>query len=242
MGVAVTASVRFWTSSHGAPPSPVPAGREWETGRVFADSSGLDLDMESQSYRAILKRVGVVLLVVGLADIAWMIYCIIHKISYSSSLNLFAVIAGVFLMRGSLRTASTVRWFGVFFLSAAVAMIFTSPALQPMDLTLTQFRLDPLNFGVGAVFVVFILAFLYWVITELGREPVLVASDAAGVKRRNMRISAGLGVALVIGLGVSLHFFLGGESAARAISMAEKKVGPGYQLHVRSLQISRRWR
>ena len=89
------------------------------------------------------------------------------------------------------------------------------------------------------MFVVFILAFLYWVITELGREPVLVASDAAGVKRRNMRISAGLGVALVIGLGVSLHFLLGGESAARAISMAEKKVGPGYQLHVRSLQISR---
>ena len=168
--------------------------------------------MESPSYRAILKRVGVVLLVVGLADIAWMIYCIINKISYSSSLNLFAVFAGVFLIRGSLRTASTVRWFGVFFFSAAVAMIFALPALQPMDLTITQFRLDPLNSAGGAVFVVSILAFLYWVITELGREPVLVASDAAGVKRRNMRISAGLGVALVIGLGVSLHFLLGGES------------------------------
>jgi hypothetical protein len=96
--------------------------------------------MESQSYREILKRVGVVLVVVGLADIAWMIYCIIHKISYSSSLNLFAVIAGILLMRGSLRTAANIRWFGVFFLSASIAMLMAWPALQPIDLTLTEIR------------------------------------------------------------------------------------------------------
>ena len=194
--------------------------------------------MESQSYRGILKRVGIVLVAVGLADIGWMVYCIIHKMSYSSSLNLFAVIAGILLMRGSLGTAATIRWFGVFFLSAGIAMLFAWPTVQPIDLTLTQIRLNPLGFVGGAVFVVFVLTLFCWVITELGRAPVQVASEAAGVKRRNMRISAGLGVALVIGLGVSLHFFLGGESAERAKSIAENKIGPGYQLFVTSLRIS----
>jgi len=191
--------------------------------------------MASQSYREILKRAGVVLVIVGLADIARMIYCIIHKISYSSSLNLFAVIGGILLMRGSLRTAATIRWFGVFFLSAGIAMLFAWPTVQPIDLTLTQIRLNPEGFVGGAVFVVFVLGLFFWVITELGRAPVQAASDAAGVKRRNMRISAATGVALVVGLAVSLHFFLGGDSAERAISMAEKQVGPGYKWYVHSL-------
>jgi hypothetical protein len=69
--------------------------------------------MESRTHQAILRRVGGVLVAIGLVDIAWMIYCIVHGISYRSSLNLFAVIAGVLLLRGSLRTAANVRWFGV---------------------------------------------------------------------------------------------------------------------------------
>jgi hypothetical protein len=57
----------------------------------------------------ILKCVGGVLLIVGLVDIAVMIYCIANRISYSSSFNIFAVVAGIFLLRGNLRAASLVR-------------------------------------------------------------------------------------------------------------------------------------
>jgi uncharacterized protein YjeT (DUF2065 family) len=88
--------------------------------------------MDSQSYRAILRRVGVVLLVIGVADIGWMVYCIVNDISYRSSLNLFAVIAGILLIRGNLRAAATIRWFGVFFVAAGLTLFFTWPALQPM--------------------------------------------------------------------------------------------------------------
>jgi hypothetical protein len=214
------------------------AREKWEAGRVFADQSRLNLEMESQSYRSILKRVGLVLILVGVADIGWMIYCIIHKMSYSSSLNLFAVIAGILLMRGNLRTAVAVRWFSMFFLSACVAMLVAWPALQPMGLTLTRIRLNPGGSVGNAMFAIFVVSFLYWFAKELGREPVQVASDSSGLKRRKMRIPAVLGVALVIGLGVSLHFFLGGETAQRAILMAEKEIGPGYQCFVSSLRIN----
>ena len=70
----------------------------------------------------ILKRVGAVLLAVGLIDIAVMIYCIANRISYASSFSIFAVVAGIFLLRGSLRAASIVRRFAVFMLSGFVAL------------------------------------------------------------------------------------------------------------------------
>jgi hypothetical protein len=195
--------------------------------------------MESQAYRPVLKRVGSVLVVVGLIDIAWMIYCIVHKMSYQSSLNLFAVIAGVLLMRGSLRTAATVRWFGIFFLTAGIAMFIAWPAIQPLDLTLTRIRLNPVGFVVSTVLVVFLFALLYWVIRELGRDAVRMAIDSAGLKRRDMRLPAALGVALVIVLAISLNVLLRGTSAERAKSMAEEQAGSGYKFHVSSLRISR---
>jgi hypothetical protein len=83
--------------------------------------------MEESPYRGVLKRVGVVLVLVALADVGWMIYCFIHGMPYSSSLNLFAVAAGVFLIRGSLRTATYVRWFSIFFLSGCGLRFWLGP-------------------------------------------------------------------------------------------------------------------
>jgi hypothetical protein len=194
--------------------------------------------MEAQTYRAILKRAGLVLVVIGLLDIAYMIYCIVNKMSYSSSFNLFAVIAGILLMRGSLRAASAVRWFSAFFLAACISVLFAWPAIQPMSLTVARIRLHPGGFAGGAVLLASALGLLYWVIRELGREAVQVASAAAGIKRRNMRIPLACGLALVAVAGICMNLLLSGDSAARAISMASKEIGPGYLLHVSSLSIA----
>ena len=54
------------------------------------------------SYRAILRRVGLLLIVIGVLDVGYMIYCIVNGESYSSGLNIFAIVAGIFLIRGHL--------------------------------------------------------------------------------------------------------------------------------------------
>jgi hypothetical protein len=100
--------------------------------------------------------------------------------------------------------------------------------------------LDPDGFFAGVAFLVFILGLFYWVVRELGLEPVQVAIASAGLKRRDIRYPAALGVALVLGLGISLNVFLRGASAERAKSMAEKQLESGYQMHVSSLRISSR--
>lgn len=186
----------------------------------------------------ILARAGKVLIAIGVVDIGVMIYCIANGISYSSSFNIFAVIAGIFLMKGSLRAASIVRWFSVFFLCALVAIAVAWPFLQPLDLTLTQARLSPVSTLLSLAFMVFLGALLYWLAKSLGHQSVLDARRAAGRELRSMRVPAIAGIGLVVALSVFLSFLLRGDSAKKAIQMAQNELGPTYKFHVSSMNIT----
>lgn len=193
--------------------------------------------MEPADHSLIIKRAGVVLVVVGLLDIGVMIYCIANRISYSSSFNIFAVIAGVFLLRGSLRAASVVRWLSVFMLAAFLTLILAWPFFQPWDLTLTEVRLKPWSAGGAIAFAAIALGLLAWLHSQLGSAPVLAARAAASRPNRDMRIPAVVGVGLVVVLAVFLSVLLGGESASKAKSIAAQQLGEGYRYHVTSLNI-----
>lgn len=186
-----------------------------------------------------LKRVGGVLLAVGLIDIAVMVYCIVNRVSYSSGFNIFAVIAGVFLLRGNLRAASVVRWLAVFLFAGIVAMTIAWPFTQPLGLTFTQFRLNLGGSFATFAFTAFVLGLSFWVTRELGQKEVKTARASAGRKERDMRIPAALAVSFVVVMGVALALLFGGESAARAKSMAMQQVGPGYRFYVGSLNIAK---
>jgi hypothetical protein len=193
--------------------------------------------METAGHSQILKRAGVVLLVVGLLDIGVMIYRIANNISYSSSFNVFAVIAGVFLLRGSLRAASVVRWLSMFMLAALLTLILAWPSVQPWALTVTEVRLSPWSAGGAIAFAALVLGLLAWLYSQLGSAPLLAAQVAAGRPNRDMRIPAVVGVGLVVVLAVFLSVFLGGESASKAKSIAARQLGDGYRYHVSSLNI-----
>lgn len=195
--------------------------------------------VSGQAYIPILKRVGTVLTVVGVIDIVIMIYCIANGISYSSSLNIFAVIAGIFLRKGSLRAASIVRWFGAFLFTALASLVIAWPFLQPLDLTLTQLRLQPISFLFTLLFLVFVLGLLYWVIKELVRDPVLSAQGKQLDKLRSVTLPAFIGITLFVGVAVIMPLFLNGDAAHRAKEMAAKQMGGGYTYHVSSMHFSK---
>lgn len=195
--------------------------------------------MKTISHASILKRTGAVLLAVGLLDVAVMVYCIVNGVSYSSSFNIFAVIAGIFLLRGSLRAASIVRWVAVFLLATFAALVLVWPFMQPMDLTLTQVRLSPLSAATSLGVLVLVSALLLWLYRELGQPPVLAARAAAGRKARDMRVPATAGVGVVVALGIFLALLLGGESASKAKALAEQQLGTAYRYHVSSMNIAK---
>jgi hypothetical protein len=194
--------------------------------------------MEQESHRVILRRAGFVLVAVGLVDIGWMIYCIVNGISYSSSLNIFAVIAGILLIRGGLKTAGIVRWLALFAVSALVTVAVVLLFLQPIGLSLAEIRFHTMSVVTSIVVMVALAAALYWVARELGREPVQIARDSAGFKRSSARVPILCGFGLVTLMSLFLAIFLGGESAERAKREAAREVGPGFALRVTSLYVN----
>jgi hypothetical protein len=190
------------------------------------------------TYRRVLREVGLVVLIIGVADIAFMIYCIMNRLNYSSTLNIFAVVAGIFLMRGSLVATRIVTWFAAFLLAVFLAVLLVQLPLQPLDLLLTEIRLNPTNSLLIGGYGLVLLAALGWVYWRLRSAEVVEARVAAGYSPSPPRSAFVLGFALAAGLGIAFHFVMGGESAAKAIQIAASQTGPGYKYYVSSMHSS----
>ena len=189
----------------------------------------------SSDYLPLLKKAGFVLVVIGALDVGLMIYAIASQVSYSSSLNVFAVVAGVFLLRGNLRAASVVRWLALFFLAALVSVTLVSPLLLPIGLLATYVQVQPLAFLSSlAVFTVGLVLFA-WLARHLSTEPIKAAHLAAGRNVRDARIPLAVGVGLVLAL-VGVNFNVQhSQSAARAVNEARAQLGAEYEYHVSSI-------
>jgi hypothetical protein len=184
-------------------------------------------------YRRVLREVGLVVLIIGVADIGLMIYCIMTGQNYSSSLNIFAVVAGIFLMRGSLAATKIVTWFAAFLLAGVLsASLVLLPLLQPFDLWLTEFRLDPAESLLLGGFGLAVLAALVWVYWRLRSPEVVEARVSVGQSPLPPRSAFVLGITLAVGIAILFHFTMGGENAAKAIQIAESQNGPGYKYYV----------
>lgn len=180
----------------------------------------------------LLQRTGAVLLALGLIPLAALAYGLHLGLGYPIVLSLGPMLAGVFLWRGSLRAALWVRWCAVLLLAAGLSLLFFLPLMQPFSLTFAQIRIGQgpsLPLLAGALLVVLLLA---WIIWQLGRAPMHAACGAAGIKPRDMRIPATVGVGLVLALGVFLITMRVGAPAQQARALAEQAVGEGYRFHI----------
>jgi hypothetical protein len=189
---------------------------------------------------AVFRRVGAVLLLVGLIDIGIMIYCIMNGISYASSFNIFAVVLGVLLLRGNLRAASIVRSFGAFMLAGFVGLIGGWPLLQPIGLTLAELRhMAPRDLALYGALALCVVALLFWITLELNEDVVLTAFRAAGRNVRPLYLPIALGLSLAALTGGSIVLFTGGQTGRHAINLAAERLGPGYRYHVSSLHVNK---
>lgn len=174
----------------------------------------------------ILKRAGTVLVVLGTCDL----------LAIRSGLFLLGAAAGVGLLYGSLHVASLVRWIAVFGLCALGVMMLAWPLMQPVDLTLTQLKLQPRvlpSLVTSATW----LVLLHWLYRTLSAPAVLAARRAAGHKPRHIGLAAASGAALSLMVCSTLALMLHGEAAERARRAAERQFGPDYRYHVAALKV-----
>ena len=184
------------------------------------------------------KKAGIVLLIVGIIDIAFMVYAIANKVSYSSSFNIFAVIVGILLLRGSARTARVVRWFSIFLTVAFVGVLIVVPLATPLDLLVTQWKLHTAQSLGSIVFGLAAIGLIIWVYRQLSTSESLGVLSEAGFRtgRPTSAYIAG-SVLLALAAGLSIGF-LNGETARKAEALAEEQLGPRYSYHVSSMSMS----
>lgn len=181
----------------------------------------------------ILRRVGWVLVVVGLLDIGVMIYCIANQLDYSSSLNVFAVIAGVLLLRGHLGAVRVVTWFSAFMLSGLLlSSLAVFPWMRPADYWLITLRTHPVASLTYVALALALLWMLFWVYRQLRLPAVVDARVAAGHNRGAPRSAFVAGVALATFLAVVLQLTMNGETAGTAKRLAAEKHGQEFKYFV----------
>ena len=188
-----------------------------------------------------LKKVGIALIIVGCIDIALMIYCIINRISYSSSFNIFAVIAGIFLFRGGLKTALFVSWFSAFMLCTLVGALLIMPIFIPFDLIITYLKLSPSILIKPVFFGILIFSFLLWIYKSLTAPHIFKAMDENNINRKSRwkKPTTGFlaGGCLIILLAITVPFLIGGETVEQAKIRAQEEVGRGYKFTVSSINV-----
>jgi hypothetical protein len=165
-----------------------------------------------------------------------MIYCIVNRISYSSSLNIFAVVAGILLLRGSLGTARVVTWFSAFMLSAFLLGAFmVFPWLQPLDYWLLKVRESPSGFLLSIALAAVVLGWMFWIYRQL-RSPIVMEARVAAGHKLGMPTSAFVaGGALAVFMAAMLQLTLKGESAEKAVRIAAQQYGNEYKYFVSSI-------
>lgn len=189
-----------------------------------------------------LRKCGWILLSIGIIDIGFMIYCIVNKISYSSCFNVFAVIAGVYLIRGNLKAARLTAGLAAFYFAGFSGFLLIMPFLMPIDLLIVYIKIYSTYVLLYAVLLPLILFMLIWTYKQLTSSEVLEAMSAAGVDIspfwRNPKSGfwAGIGTVTLLLILTFIPFF--GEAKEHAVQKAALEVGPNYKLHVSALNVS----
>jgi len=192
-----------------------------------------------KDYRQTLKQAGKILIVVGAFDVAVMVWCILAGEAYSSSLNVFAIAAGIYLVRGNLYTALLVTRFGAFLLTGCIlGLLVLFPSIEPLSLWLVELKLHTFMTLLTLVAPLLLLPVLIWVYRLLRQPEVLEALASKGLTSKAPRLYFAMGAGLVLVLGTMLHVMFNGDGAKKAVELARAQNGSQYEYTIRQISMS----
>lgn len=185
-------------------------------------------------YQTQLRRAGVALITLGAIDIVYMLYCMLQGLSYTSSFNLLAVLIGVLLMRGGLRTAR----FAVPVLAFFATVLLIGGVGSALSIPVAVLKLSGAEFLAATGVLTLTIAVLWFAHQCLKAESVLRAQEVAGVKHARSK-SAVIAGTVVAALLVSLIWYLPRSAPAeQAVALAQAQLGPGFEVYVESIALS----
>ncbi len=147
--------------------------------------------------RLVMRRVGLVLVMIGLADVAACGIAIANRVSYRSSLSVFVLIAGVMVYRGHLGAVRlVVRWFS-FMLGGLVLLpiaLLVISAIVPSASGSVSIGNVALRWLWGAA----ALALFLWIRQSLARLPVFEGNRPARPLLRMPETAVGAAIPILV--------------------------------------------
>lgn len=146
-----------------------------------------------QNYQAVLKRVGIVLILLAILS------SLLYRSYRISVFGLVFILVGSFLVRGSLAAGRIAAWLVAFWITFNLVMLlFYLPTICSLDLYLTGFKTDPINYVafLGGTFLYF--SILAWIYFQLRSPVVLEARSALGSTTKPPIFGFILGVVLFL--------------------------------------------
>lgn len=187
-------------------------------------------------YVPVMRRAGKVLLGVAAIDFAVAVWNSAHGAGSLFSVELAALAGALLLFFGGLRAAVVLRW--MLFLSIPGAVLwFLLLFVQPLDLTLTQMRLAPLQYSTGILLPLLKGVVWIWVLSQLGSPVIEEARTFEGRKRYDMRKPLALGVVLTLAFGAFFSTQIWGERGRHAEQLAAQKAGGNYRYHANAINV-----
>ncbi|MEB3282348.1 MAG: hypothetical protein VKK42_25865 [Lyngbya sp.] len=190
------------------------------------------------NYRAILKRVAIVVIVVGILDLLYFFHVVsngsaglLFSRGYTSS-STFLVAVGVMFWRGNLRLVPIVTWAAALLFSYFISSLFLELPSKPAELWLTQWNLDPVNLLLSFLYKIAASAVCLWVYIQLRSEPVVRATVKSGQQVSTGKGAFILGVTFVVMVAGIMQFIRLGEPGLKALEIARTQYGAGYKYHV----------
>jgi hypothetical protein len=186
-------------------------------------------------HKTILRRVGLVLVLANLVQLAWTAYLATR--TYSFSFDFTFLVAGIAMMFGSLSFAHFIRRIAAFLLGAMLAFAAYWIVASPPSLLLAELRLQTWEtLGELASYILDVL-FCAWTVRELSRPEILSDAPNHSFAWITPKVAFAGGAALLLALGAFLLPLGYGETGARAVREASAGLGPSFRYHLTALSI-----
>jgi hypothetical protein len=184
------------------------------------------------------RRTGVILLAAGLIGLVFAFTREPPPRAIVSAALALATLAGALLLTGRHWAVNLVRALAVALVTGGLLAPIGWLALRPLDLTLTELRLDPGRFVDRVVDLAVILLSALWVARALGRGAVRRALADSGVTPWDGHVPAQAAIGLVVLATIVAWLPLHGPSAEVAAALAMRQLGPGYRYQLTAIRDS----
>jgi hypothetical protein len=186
-------------------------------------------------HKPILRRVGLVVVLVNLLQLAWTAY--LATSSHEFYFDFTVLAAGIALLWGSLAYAHFVRRVAAFGLGALLCFAAYWLVAVPPALIMAELRLQTLETVSDLASYVLDILVAAWTVRELSRPEILSDAPNHSYAWVTPKLAFAGGIGLCVAIGAFLLPAAFGETGARAVREASAGLGSDFNYHLAGLSI-----